>query len=68
MNQRLFQVLVINLGFAIVYAIQKKLAWRIANWCEDEFLQISYDRERAYRSRPYPRPQKKNLYYRDTTD
>ena len=68
MNQRLFQLLVVNLGIAIVYAIQKRVAWKIAEAFDDAFLRERYDREQNFRRRPYPKPRRKNLYYRDESD
>lgn len=65
MNHRLFQLLVVNLGIAIIYAIQKKIAWKIANWVDDAVLRGTYDRELMFRARPYPKPRYKNLYYRE---
>lgn len=68
MNQRLFQLLVVNLGLAIIYAIQKRVAWKVAEAFDDAVLRGRYDRERNFRNRPYPKPHKKNLYYRDSSD
>lgn len=68
MDHRLFQLLVVNLGIAVIYAIQKKIAWRLANWVEDEILESRYEREREFRGRPYPAPRHKNLYLRSPSE
>lgn len=68
MNHRMFQILVVNLGIAIVYAIQKKVAWKVADLFDDAVLRGRYEKEMEHRFRPYPKPQRKNLYYRDTAD
>ena len=68
MHQRLFQLLVVNLGIAIIYAIQKKVAWKVAEAFDDAFLRGQYEQEVRFQRRPYPKPRHKNLYYRDTTD
>lgn len=68
MSSKIYQILVVNLGVAILYAIQKKIAWKVADHLENTLLQKEYDRELEFRARPYPKPRKKNLYYRDTTD
>ena len=66
MERRLFQILIVNLGLAIVYAIQKKVAWKIATWVDDAVLRGKYEQEHRFvnRRRPYPTPRHKNLYYR----
>ena len=68
MNRRLFQILVVNLGLAIVYAIQKKIAWKVANLLDDAVLFGRHDQADKFRRRPYPTPKRKNMYYRDEVD
>ena len=68
MSHRLFQLLIVNLGIAIIYAIQKKVAWKVADAFDNAFLRGRYERELDLRRKPYPKPRRKNLYYRDTTD
>jgi len=68
MSNRVFQLLVVNLGLAILYAIQRKVAWKVADMVDDAVLRGRYEKEAAHRFRPYPTPKRKNLYYRDTTD
>lgn len=67
-NNRLFQLLVVNFGIVLVYALQKKIAWRLVEWFDDAILRGQHDRELEFRRRPYPKPQHKNLYYREDSD
>jgi len=65
MNRRLFQLLVVNLGVAIVYAFQRRIAMKIVGAVDDAILRGRWEKEHRYQRRPYPMPRHKNLYYRE---